>query len=81
MSGINSLAAGTLLLTDQRLIFETRKTKPGEHEIVQITDSAVSLRSHYIALADIVDVSAVRKDVKIQVDLANGQSRHYNSNG
>ena len=74
---LNSIATGTLLLTDQRLIFAPDKTKRGEHEIVQVADSVLLVDAHYIALADISGVSMGRQPGTIKVDLANGQNRHY----
>jgi hypothetical protein len=71
------IVKGTLLLTDQRLIFQPDKTKPGEHGIVQVTNSAFLVDAHYMALTDIAGVSIGRQICTIKVDLASGQSRHY----
>jgi hypothetical protein len=74
--GPASRVGGTLLLTDQRLIFELLEIH-GDPVIVQITDAVVSLTSHYVALADIAAIFAIGKYPRIQVDLRNGQRRSH----
>lgn len=67
---------GTLLLTNQRLIFKSNRLRR-ERAIVRITDAMVALRSHYMVLADIAGVSAIAKYPILQVNLINGQNRYY----
>jgi len=73
---------GNLLLTDQRLVFDSMKL--GGPFVIKTIGAVMSLSDHYVALTDIVEVSAVNKrptvinqSAYMRVDLAYGSSRLY----
>ncbi len=69
---------GSLLLTDQRVIFDPMQL--GGPFVVKLVNTFTSLDEHYMALADIVEVSATSGfggSPLMRVRLTNGQSRCY----
>jgi hypothetical protein len=75
-AGFASEVSGMLLLTNQRLIFEPSKIRRND-TLVQVTNTAISSRWHYIVLPDITGALAVPKSPKVQIDFANGQQLFY----
>jgi hypothetical protein len=68
-----------LLLTDQRVIFDPMQL--GGPFVIKLANTLLSLDEHYMALADIVEVSATSGGLPrmpmMSVRLTSGQSHHY----